>query len=135
MKKVWETGLLLFAMWGFWGMIYPDLCFTEDICARVVHEEAAACEMPEKESKKDSEKNSERNSKEGSLTCVVCRGQAKAETAAGIYSVEPGQIRIKSRLLEFLKKNVSEGEERGKGKSDVRDRKNRSLERSSGRGI
>ena len=32
MKKLWETGILLFAVAGFWGMIYPDLCFISDVC-------------------------------------------------------------------------------------------------------
>ncbi len=35
MKKIWETGIILFSALGFWGMIYPDLCFTEDVCAIV----------------------------------------------------------------------------------------------------
>ena len=32
MKRLWETGLLLFAVAGFWGMVYPDLCFVSDVC-------------------------------------------------------------------------------------------------------
>lgn len=35
MKKMWETGIILFAAMGFWGMIYPDLCFTEDVCINI----------------------------------------------------------------------------------------------------
>ena len=38
MKKIWETGIILFATMGFWGMIYPDLCFTQDVC-QIVEEE------------------------------------------------------------------------------------------------
>lgn len=30
--KIWETGIILFAAMGFWGMIYPDLCFTQNVC-------------------------------------------------------------------------------------------------------
>ena len=38
MRKMWETGIILFAAMGFWGMIYPDLCFTEDVCSVVCEE-------------------------------------------------------------------------------------------------
>ncbi len=38
MKKLREIGIILFSVWGFWGMIYPDLCFTEDVCEIVADE-------------------------------------------------------------------------------------------------
>lgn len=38
MRKIWETGIVLFSAMGFWGMIYPDLCFTGDVCAVVCEE-------------------------------------------------------------------------------------------------
>lgn len=39
MKKKWETVIILFAACGFWGMIYPDLCFTQDTCKAVYADE------------------------------------------------------------------------------------------------
>ena len=43
MKKIFETGMLLFAMMGFWGMIYPDLCFTEEVCEVYIMEDDTLC--------------------------------------------------------------------------------------------
>ncbi len=43
MKKIFETGMLLFATMGFWGMIYPDLCFTEEVCEVYIIEDDTLC--------------------------------------------------------------------------------------------
>lgn len=72
MKLKIETGLLICAMLGFWGMLYPDLCFTEDICSVVYQTEDGSEEMPEE------------------------------DLFLAISSAAPGQIRVKSRLLEFI---------------------------------
>ncbi len=71
MKKLWETGIILFASMGFWGMIYPDLCFTQDVCINVT------------ETDKESEEY------EGDIFTQICEAS-------------PEQIRLKSKLLDFL---------------------------------
>lgn len=105
MKKIWETGILLFAMWGFWGMIYPDLCFTEDVCTVIIEGESV----------------------EESLNEEQPSGEPQV---SGIYTAQPRQIKIKSRLLELLEEKVLK--EESKGKSNVEYRENRSAEGSSG---
>lgn len=82
MKKIWETGIILFAVMGFWGMIYPDLCFSGDICAVIYEEEYEdVCETLED-------------------TYANCE---QSDIFTGICEAGPEQIRIKSRLLEVLK--------------------------------
>lgn len=75
MKKIWETGMILFAMLGFWGMIYPDLCFTGDICA-VVYESAVQ----------------------------EAAAEPEQDAFTRLCEAGPEQIRIKSRLWEGLEK-------------------------------
>ncbi|NLL78150.1 MAG: hypothetical protein GX235_13085 [Clostridiales bacterium] len=88
MKKIWETGIILFAVMGFWGMIYPDLCFTEDVC-RIVYEDTYG-KAEEIEKVEDFEKKEEKKSQSGAdMFTQVCRA-------------EPEQVRIKSAFLEYL---------------------------------
>ena len=83
MKKLWETGIILFSVWGFWGMIYPDLCFTEDVCKIVADDtmdgirDDMAEDMP--------------------------AGVLKEDVFTGLSGAKPEQIRMKSRILEKLK--------------------------------
>lgn len=117
MKKIWETGILLFAMWGFWGMIYPDLCFTEDVCTVIIEGESVEESLNEEQPSGEPQVSSEQ--------------QPSGEPqVSGIYTAQPGQIKIKSRLLELLEEKVLK--EESKGKSNVEYRENRSAEGSSG---
>lgn len=98
MKKIFETGMLLFAMMGFWGMIYPDLCFTEDVCEISIEEEATlyvekkATHNEDKalcDAKTDVEDTEESDMP---LTDIFTR----------LCMAEPGQIRVKSRFVEVF---------------------------------
>lgn len=82
MKKIWETGVILFAVLGFWGMIYPDLCFTGDVCAVIYEEEYEDVCRDWKD---------------------VCESGGQTDIFTGICKADPSQIRIKSKLLETLK--------------------------------
>lgn len=75
MRKKLETGIILFAAMGFWGMIYPDLCFTQDVCAVYTYEDEAE--------QKD-------------------REIAYADIFTRICEAEPEQIRVKSKFMEFI---------------------------------
>lgn len=79
MKKLWETGIMLFAVAGFWGMIYPDLCFVPDVCQ-------AQTEYP----------------KESFCTEAEWDGPWEPDIYTRICMAQPGQVRGKSRLLEVL---------------------------------
>lgn len=89
MKKIWETVIILFSVMGFWGMIYPDLCFTEDICAIVQESE---------ENIGDGEKKQKKTVSEDSINA----GEDK-DIFTRLCEAEPRQIQYKSRLFEMLK--------------------------------
>ena len=87
MKKLWETGIMLFAVAGFWGMIYPDLCFVPDVCqAGTECGKEAACEEAEWD------------------------GAWEPDIYTRICMAQPGQVRGKSRLLELLQTRRKEPE-------------------------
>ena len=88
MKKIWETGIILFSALGFWGMIYPDLCFTEDVCKIVADDtmDGIRDDMP--------------------------AGVLKEDVFTGLSGAKPEQIRMKSRILEKLK-SESKGKDHG----------------------
>lgn len=114
MRKILETGIILFSAMGFWGMIYPDLCFTEDVCEVVWEEEEDA----EGESgigegacgDKAGTKNS--RPKAGTKGGIIGTGASGSVTGTDtnnsgdmftrICLAEPGQIRIKSKFLEAI---------------------------------
>lgn len=73
MKKILETGMLVFAAMGFWGMIYPDLCFTQDVCEVSIEEE-------------DAEEND----------------MLLADIFTSLCMAEPEQIKVKSRFVEVF---------------------------------
>ena len=92
MKKLWETGILLFAAAGFWGMIYPDLCFTEDVCKIVA----------------DDTMDGTRDD----ISDDIPAGVLKEDVYTGLSCAKPEQIRMKSRILEKLK-SESKGKDHG----------------------
>ncbi len=91
MKKILETTAIVFAMMGFWGMIYPDLCFTEDICVP-----AAVYVLSEEEEQKNGKKAYANLFREAG---VPVPGVLEADR----------KIRVKSRLIEFLLGEQEEG--------------------------
>ncbi len=34
MRKIYETAVILIGTLGWWGFVYPELCFTEDVCGQ-----------------------------------------------------------------------------------------------------
>ncbi len=113
MRKIWETGIVLFSAMGFWGMIYPDLCFTGDVCAVVCEEtedaeggsgtgvggsEAGIGSGRTGEGAKDNTNCTYNNGGQASIN--ICGTQEDMFTR--ICSANPGQIRIKSKFLEAI---------------------------------
>lgn len=80
MKEKIKTLLLICAMFGFWGMIYPDLCFTEDICRIVYTNEAET----------------------GTGSSDEVKAIPEEDIFTALSHAAPGQIRIKSRFLEVI---------------------------------
>lgn len=104
MKKLWETAVILFAAMGFWGMIYPDLCFTGDICTVVETAPEDTAAEP-------------RDLGEENLSEVPA-----AELVFDIYGAEVGQIRLRSRMLEILSRRQEEQRRNEEGYDVVRKR-------------
>ncbi len=100
MRKLWEAGILLFAAAGFWGMVYPDLCFVPDVC-RVEY-------VQEDEREPDGEEEQESGSMgRGGEACEspVWDGSVwEPDIYTRICGAEPEQIQVKSRLLEWFRK-------------------------------
>lgn len=104
--KIWEAGVILLALAGFWGMLYPDLCFTEDVC-RVVYADSTGGTAAEN-------KDGDPTGKEAD-TASGPRGKEKeTDLFTGLCEAEPGQVRIKFRLLEDKKERKE-----SKGKENV----------------
>lgn len=170
MRKLWETGILLFAAAGFWGMVYPDLCFVPDVCKveyvpgeaqeegkhsggeaeRTVPEsgeagngKAADClvgdgsrtvgrqeagsgetagrqgskggETAERQETGNGETAARQESgsggsagrqevPDGNTGNADCAGMQNTDLYTRICEAEPGQIKVKSRLLEFFRR-------------------------------
>ena len=77
-KTVWigKKAMILMAAWGFFGLFYPKLCMIEDTC-RVIYQTQSGEEA-------------ELSVPEGS------------ELYYKLLSAEPGEIKIKSRLLQAI---------------------------------
>lgn len=89
MKKLWETGIILFSVWGFWGMIYPDLCFTEDVCKIVADDAMDGIQNGFRDDILDGVSGNEKD--------------GETDIFTGLCGAEPEQIRMKSKVLEKLK--------------------------------
>lgn len=79
MKKAalwWKKGMAILIAWSFFGVLYPQLCILEDTC-KVVYQNALG-EMEE---------------------LTVPEG---SELYYQLLSAEPEEIKIKSRLWEFI---------------------------------
>lgn len=120
MKKVWETGMLLLAVAGFWGMIYPDLCFTQDVC-RIVYEETAVTKADAAAATDTAEERTEAadgvEAAAGTaaepdgigIKSEKCHGEGGTDMFTQICEAKPEQLRIKFRLFED--KTNSKGKE------------------------
>ena len=79
MKKAalwWKRGMAVLIAWSFFGILYPQLCILEDTC-KVVYQNAAG-------------ETEEITVPEGS------------ELYYQLLSAKPEEIKIKSRLWEFI---------------------------------
>ena len=92
MKKIWETAVILFAAMSFWGMLYPDLCFTGDVCV-----------VMEMETDEDDVTPTDSNNQKQK---AVWGDSRQTASNSDIYEAEPGQIRIRSRLLELWNQRI-----------------------------
>lgn len=92
MKKIWETAVILFAAMSFWGMLYPDLCFTGDVCV-----------VMEMETDEDDVTPTDANNQKQK---AVWGDSRQTASNSDIYQAEPGQIRIRSRLLELWNQRI-----------------------------
>lgn len=103
MKKLWEAGILLFAAAGFWGMVYPDLCFVQDVC------KVEYVQGEEPEGEREIRKNQDgigmgQNSGETSGIPVWDGNMHEPDIYTRICEAGPEHVQVKSRLLEWLRK-------------------------------
>lgn len=112
MKKIWETGVILFAAMGFWGMIYPDLCFTQDVC-RVVYVDTYG-----------NVQDAVRPEDAGSAGNAEDIGNTEAaedwpgqDVFTQLSNAKPGQIRVKSAFIDcfFGSSGKAERDDSGQG--------------------
>lgn len=103
MKKKGRTlAACLFAA-AWWGIFYPELCFTEETCKAVTSEEARANGLSVQE---------ERTGGQG-----VPRAETDALTASGqieaaeVLGASGDEIVISSRFLEWLEENLAAGKD------------------------
>ncbi len=120
MKKIWETGIILFSAMGFWGMIYPDLCFTQDVCAVICDyaEDPGTADAGNRSENAGREEGGRTNKADSSLAGDLhgpVQDIGGKDIFTGLCEAEPGRIRLKSRLFEIIK---SEGEGSGDGAKD-----------------
>lgn len=108
MKKIWETGVILFAAMGFWGMIYPDLCFTQDVC-RVVYVDTYGNVQ---DAVKAEDAGSIGNAEDIGNT-EATEDLLQQDMFTQLSNAKPGQIRVKSAFIDYF--FGSRGEE---GKDD-----------------
>lgn len=111
MKKIFETAIILFATFGFWGMIYPDLCFTDEVCRTFRYDETDMAGINQDE---DTYENIEYDEM---LT--------EEDAFAGIWEAHPDKIVIKSKLLDawdnYMNRTNASAKE-SKGKTNVNNR-------------
>ncbi len=111
MKKIWETGIILFSVMGFWGMIYPDLCFTQDVCGVVQDDgENMGADNGDGKSWPERSENEEETGLAGGTEDGLVGGGYESlqglggeDFFTGLCGAAPGQIRLKSRLYEMIK--------------------------------
>ncbi|MDR2888513.1 MAG: hypothetical protein LBV33_01575 [Lachnospiraceae bacterium] len=97
MKKYLETGMMIVAICGFFGFVYPELCLIDDTYR--VAEEQVSLEYEEQSNGanvlSDGSWSGEGKS-DGSVD------DAHGDSLRIISDMPRGTIRFKSRLLEFL---------------------------------
>lgn len=76
MKKIYETAVILIGTLGWWGFVYPELSAVTEVC-----EQEAAADEEEAE---------------------VLSLSDKIVESLGKCGIKSGDIRIKSRLIEYV---------------------------------
>ncbi len=133
MKKIWETGVILFAAMGFWGMIYPDLCFTQDICRVVYVDTYGSMQDIGKLEDAGSAESIGNAQSTGNVQGVGnAQSTGNVENAGNIESIEdlsgqdmytqlsnakPGQIRVKSAFFDYFFGSSEEAAKDASGQS------------------
>ncbi len=103
MSRFIETAIMLAAMCGFFGFIYPELCIIDDNY-KVVMEVPEAEERVvsgAREGEESGEAGSMPEAEEGSMPAAE-EGESRADIFRKISSAPPESIRIKSKLIEYL---------------------------------
>lgn len=91
MRKIYETALILIGTIGWWGFVYPDMCLTEDVYEQEYEEE--------QEKSTDSELM---NLKQAPARAELPSENAEEDAKKEQSGWKIGNIRIKSRLVEYL---------------------------------
>lgn len=84
MRKIYEAALILIGTLGWWGFVYPDMCLTEDVYEQEYEEEQLM------------------NSKQASARAEMSSADAAEDAKTEQSGWKIGNIRIKSRLVEYL---------------------------------
>ena len=84
MRKIYEAALILIGTLGWWGFVYPDMCLTEDVYEQEYEEEQLM------------------NSKQASARAEMSSADAAEDAKTEQLGWKIGNIRIKSRLVEYL---------------------------------
>lgn len=84
------------AVW--WGIFYPELCFSEETCALVQTENAQ-----DESTETQSQTESGRNRSEG------CWSGFEKIDAADVWRASGDEIKIRSRLWEWCEENLFDG--------------------------
>lgn len=88
MRRIYETALILIGTIGWWGFVYPDMCLTEDVYEQEYEEEYEEEQLM----------NLGQVSAKAEMSAVDAAEDAKTEQSGW----KIGNIRIKSRLVEYL---------------------------------
>ncbi|TCL61119.1 hypothetical protein EDD76_101216 [Kineothrix alysoides] len=121
MKKIWETGVILFAAMGFWGMIYPDLCFTQDVC-RVVYVDTYG-NMQDIGKLEDAESAEGIGNAQSTGDAQSTENVESIEDLSGqdmytqLSNAKPGQIRVKSAFFDYVFGSSKEASKDASGQS------------------
>lgn len=103
MKKKGRTlaACLFAAVW--WGIFYPELCFSEETCEVVTPEETRASSLPAQ-----AEPTGGQGVSGAGVDVPAASAQMKVED---IWDASGDEIVISSRFLEWLEENLAAGKD------------------------
>lgn len=103
MKKKGRTlaACLFAAVW--WGIFYPELCFSEETCEAVTVDETRADGLSVEE-----EETGKQGASGAGVDVPASSAQMKAED---IWDASGDEIVISSRFLEWLEENLAAGKD------------------------